>query len=165
MKLPAVLAALIAGVIAVPAGVYAQSIDTAVVDVPIVTVGQLEIAAPWARATAPGQKVSGVYFTIRNNSDKPISIVGASSPVAGKVALHSMDGKKGYPEMKTVDAIEIPAGKEVEFQPGSYHLMMQNLNTMLHVGKAYDVTLNFSDGTKADLKALIWDVGMVRVMK
>ncbi|WP_181701295.1 copper chaperone PCu(A)C [Chthonobacter albigriseus] len=160
----ALLAALIIPPFAAPPAL-AQAMTEAEVEVPMVTVGDLEIAAPWARATPPGQKVSAVYFLIRNKSDKPISLIGASSPVAGSVVLHTMKAPNGFPQMTAIDAIEIPPKSEVEFQPGSYHLMLLGLNTMLSIGKAYDVTLKFSDGTEAALKAAVWDVGMVRVMK
>lgn len=168
MKLSTVVAAMAIALAASPivsTGSRAQAVREVPVEVEMVRVGPLEIAKPWARATPPGQRVSAVYFTARNTSDKPVSIVSASSPVAAKVVLHTMEAKKGFPEMVTVDRIEIPPGEQVELQPGGYHLMLVSLNTTLRVGKTYDISIELSDGTKADLKALVWDAGMVRVLK
>jgi uncharacterized protein YcnI len=55
------------------------------------TTGDLEIEAAWARATLAGQKAAGGYLTIANKGSAADRLVGASSPLAGKVEIHTME--------------------------------------------------------------------------
>src|SRR6266404_94737 len=67
--------------------------------------GQLEITAPWARAT-PGHAGNGAaYLTIVSpTADR---LTAASSPVAKKVELHTMSMEGGVMRMRPLAAIDI----------------------------------------------------------
>jgi copper(I)-binding protein len=108
--------------------------------------GGIGVENPWARATAPGQMVSGGYMTLINPADRPDRLLGASSAVAGEVQIHqtSMDG--GVMRMRQLaDGMELPAKGRVEFRPGAAHLMFMQLRTPLEAGSSFPVQLRFRD--------------------
>jgi copper(I)-binding protein len=45
--------------------------------------------------------------------------------------------------MRQLDAIELPAGKAVEFKPGGLHLMFMDLKAPLAAGATVPLTLRF----------------------
>ncbi|WP_237155139.1 copper chaperone PCu(A)C [Oryzibacter oryziterrae] len=128
-----------------------------------VTTGTIEIGSPWSRATPPGQHIGAVYLVIRNLANSSVRLTGASSPVAGAMAIRNMQLVNGYMQLEPVpDGVEIGPKSEVEFGPGGLHLMLVGLKKLLRTGDAFPVTLNFADGTAVDVTAVVWDVGMVR---
>lgn len=110
---------------------------------------------PWVRATPPGRNITAGYLTIRNNSSEARRIVGAASPVAGRVELHTHvhDAGSGMMQMRQVDAIDVPAGETVELAPGGLHLMIMDLERGLEPGMSVPLTLEFDDGSRLEMEA------------
>ncbi len=85
-------------------------------------VGDLEIVHPWSRATPPGAKVAGGYFTVTNTGSSPDRLLSISSDVSDRTELHEMGVKDGVMTMRPVSGgLEIPAGGKVALAPGGYH--------------------------------------------
>jgi hypothetical protein len=110
----------------------------------------VEISEAWTRATAPGQETAGVDLTI--SSKFAATLVGASSPVAGSVALHSMTSEGGMMRMNEVQSIELPAGKHVNLEESGYHLMLDGLKAPLKEGDYVPLTLSFKTGKQGVMK-------------
>lgn len=109
-----------------------------------VTAGDLEIGAAWARAMLAGQKAAGGYLTISNKGAEADRLVGAASPLAGKVEVHTMEVVKDVMTMRPVEGgLEIPAGGTVELKPGGYHIMFMDVKTPFAEGGSVPVTLEF----------------------
>ncbi|WP_292236111.1 copper chaperone PCu(A)C, partial [Mesorhizobium sp.] len=90
--------------------------------------GDLEIGHPWSRATPPGAKVAGGYFSVTNKGAAPDRLVSVSSDICEKAELHEMGVKDGVMTMRPVGGgLEIPAGGKVALKPGGYHLMFVGL--------------------------------------
>lgn len=100
----------------------------------------------WVRITVPGQTVSGAYMHIKSAAD--LKLVKAESPVAGIVEIHNMSMKDGVMSMAAVNAVEIPAGKDVELKPGGYHIMLMQVKAPIKSGDAVPLSLTFEDGKK-----------------
>ena len=121
---------------------------------------QVKIDEPWARATVPGQKATGVFMKL--TATQASQLVGVSSPVAGVAEVHEMKMDGNVMKMSAVPAIDLPAGKSVALQPGGYHVMLMDLTQTLKEGDTVPVTLTFEDKTgkkqtvevKAPVKAL-----------
>lgn len=47
--------------------------------------------------------------------------------------------------MRQVDAIDLPAGEQVELRPGGLHVMVMDLVDDLQVGDTFELTLEFRD--------------------
>lgn len=104
----------------------------------------LMIEAPWARATPPAARTGAAYFTIVNGGPEPDRLVGASSPAAPVVELHTHVSEGNVARMLQVQAVDIPAAGRVAFAPGGLHVMLVNLPAPLHDGTRFPLTLRFA---------------------
>jgi copper(I)-binding protein len=106
----------------------------------------VSIADAWARATMPGQKVSGAYMKIVADADA--RLVGASSPEVPRVEVHEMKMDGDVMRMREVKAIDLPKGKAVALEPGGYHIMLMNLAKPIAAGDVIPLTLVVESGGK-----------------
>jgi copper(I)-binding protein len=107
-------------------------------------IGDLEIGHPWSRATPPGAKVAGGYFTVTNKGSAPDRLLSISSDISDKAELHEMGVKDGVMTMRPVSGgLEIPAGGKAELKPGGYHLMFVGLKRQPKQGEKFSATLTF----------------------
>ena len=107
------------------------------------TWAQVKIDEPWARATVPGQKATGVFMKL--TASQASQLVGVSSPVAGVAEVHEMKMDGNVMKMSAVPAIDLPAGKSVSLQPGGYHVMLMDLKAPLAKDGSISLTLKFKD--------------------
>ena len=104
---------------------------------------QVAVSDAWVRGTTASQKATGAFMQLRSAYD--VSLVSASSPVAGVVEIHEMKMEGGVMRMSAISALPLPAGKTVELKPGGYHVMLMALRAQLKEGDAVPVTLTFKD--------------------
>lgn len=137
---------------------------------------ELELTDVWARQSPMGTTAGAIYLNITSPVDD--ELVGASVPttVAGKTEIHetvmgdadhgsapTMGGSSDMTTttamgsstmtMKPVDAIQLPAGSQVELKPGGYHIMLLELVKPLTVGDKIELTLTFSDAGEKTVTA------------
>jgi copper(I)-binding protein len=103
----------------------------------------IEIAHPFARATAVTAKTGAAYFTIVNAGASDDRLIAASSPIAEKSELHATIDDNGVMKMRPLVAIAVKAGERVELKPGGMHLMLTGLKAPLKVGQSFPLTLTF----------------------
>lgn len=115
--------------------------------------GEVTVSDAWVRATAPGQDSGSIQFSIA--TQKESRLVGVSSPVAGKVELHSMSHENGMMEMRPVESIALPAGKTVDLAASGKHVMLIGLKQPLKAGDSvpFTLTVQYADKSKATIKA------------
>jgi copper(I)-binding protein len=106
----------------------------------------ISVTDAWARATMPGQKVSGAYMQLRADADA--RLVGASSPVVPRVEVHEMKMDGDVMRMREVKAVELPKGKTVSLEPGGFHIMLMNLPQPISAGEMIPLTLVVESGGK-----------------
>lgn len=104
----------------------------------------VSVTDAWARATMPGQKVSGAYMQIRSDADA--RLVGVSSPAVPRVEVHEMKMDGDVMRMREVKAIELPKGKTVSLEPGGYHIMLMNLTKPIAAGEIIPLVLTVESG-------------------
>lgn len=99
----------------------------------------------WARPAAMGG-TSAVYMMLHNHTKNDDVLIGASTDVAEAAELHlsAMDAN-GVMTMTPQSQIDLPAGGEIEFQPGGYHIMLVNLKKDLNVGDKITLVLHFKN--------------------
>ncbi|MET3582511.1 copper(I)-binding protein [Mesorhizobium robiniae] len=123
-------------------------------------VGDLEIVHPWSRATPPGAKVAGGYFTITNTGSSPDRLLSISSDVSDKAELHEMGVKDGVMTMRPVTGgLEIPAGGKVALAPGGYHLMFIGLKRQPKQGEAFSAALTFEKAGTVTVEFAVESMG------
>lgn len=89
-----------------------------------------------------------VYFTVRNASDSDRMIRSASVAGAGSALLHQTAEWNHQVDMQEVTQVSVPAGGELVFEPGGYHVMASDLADTLTAGGETEVTLTFVGGDK-----------------
>ncbi len=95
-------------------------------------------------APLPGQ-TTGVAFLRIDNHGEADRLLAVSSPVSGRVELHTHLNEDGVMKMRRIEGIELPHDKAVELKPGSYHIML--FEAEMQIGDEVVLTLDFE---KAD---------------
>jgi len=106
----------------------------------------ISVTDAWARATMPGQPVSGAYMQIQADADA--RLVSVSSAVVPRVEVHEMNMDGGVMRMREVKSIDLPKGKTVSLEPGGFHIMLMNLKKPIAAGDVIPLTLVVESGGK-----------------
>ncbi|WP_353385943.1 copper chaperone PCu(A)C [Halopseudomonas sabulinigri] len=107
--------------------------------------GTLHIDHPWSRALPAVAKTGAAYLSITNHGERGDTLLGADTPIAGKVEMHEHLHQDGLMKMQQVVDLPITAGERLTFQPGGYHLMLFNLAQPLNAGEHFPLTLHFAE--------------------
>ena len=102
---------------------------------------QLEMKDIWARDTIGSAANAAVYMTI--TSPTTDRLLAASTPVANKTDLMTMQGGSSAMEMKYLKGIEIPDNKPVSLNPTGLHVWLTGLKHPLVAGQTFPLTLTF----------------------
>ena len=122
------------------------------------TAQPIQAEQPWARATAPQQKMGGAYVTLTSPAGD--WLLGGSSPAAARVELHEMQVDGTVMRMRELaDGLPLPAGQAVAMAPGSYHLMLVDLKQPLVAGQTVPVQLRFRDAPPMEVPMQVAPVG------
>ena len=137
-------------------GLFMWMVATGTVRAHEFTAGSIVMVHPYA---TPSLGTTGaVYFrSIRNRSEGADRLVSASSPVAARVGLHTMNMDGNVMRMREVQAIELPARSETKMghaQTSGYHLMLEGLKAPLKDGDRFDLTLRFEEAGERTVQ--IW---------
>ena len=108
----------------------------------------IQISNAWARATVPGQGVSGAFLSVK--SLRAAKLVKVESAIADSVEIHSMIMKNGVMEMRKLETLALPAGKLVKLAPGNLHLMLIDVKQQLKPGDKvpFKLTLQYDDNSQ-----------------
>ena len=106
----------------------------------------IQISDAWARATVPGQGVSGAFLSVK--SLRAAQLVKVESAIADSVEIHSMTMKNGVMEMRKLENLALPAGKLVKLAPGELHLMLLDIKQQLKPGDKVPLKLTLQYGDK-----------------
>ncbi len=125
---------------------------------------QVKVQHAFVEATPPGAEVGGAYLTLVNPTDKPIKLLGGSTPLAERVTPMKnvtvgggMPGMKGMASMnmtgmRDVKSMTVPAHGKLVLEPGGDHLMLYGLKRTPQAGETVTLTLNFEPGGAMTLK-------------
>lgn len=141
--------------------------------------GQIEVSGAWARPALAGGN-GAVYFVIENGSGSDDVLLSARTQAAEVVELHDVvmvemsggddemgssgednesgggmsgEGEMGGGAMQMVkqENVPVPAGGQVVFQPGSFHVMLIGLTDDLMTGESITLTLVFEQAGEITL--------------
>lgn len=102
---------------------------------------RLDVKDVWARATIGSSVNAAIYMTI--TSPNPDRLVAASTLVANKTDLMTLQGGSSAMEMTYLKAIDIPANKPVSLNPTGLHVWLAGLKQPLKAGETFPLTLTF----------------------
>lgn len=93
----------------------------------------------WVRATVPQQKATGAFMKIQVPQDS--RLVEVQTSAAATAEVHQMKMDNNVMKMRAIPDLELPAGKEIELKPGSYHVMLMGLKAQVKEGDIVPLTL------------------------
>lgn len=115
----------------------------------------MRINEAWARPGMSGGNTA-VYFIIENPSVGSDRLLGAACDAAKMVEVHmTSTDAQGNSKMEHQEAVEIPAGETIRFEPGGLHVMLMNLNEDLQPGQRLAVTLQFEKTGDVQVEAAV----------
>jgi periplasmic copper chaperone A len=104
----------------------------------------VDVKDAWVRTSVQGQKATGAFMTL--TAKDSLTLVSASSPVAGVVEVHEMKMDGDVMKMRALPTgLDLPAGKAVALKPGGYHVMLLDLKAALPKDSTVPLTLVFKD--------------------
>lgn len=106
--------------------------------------GGVNVENAWLRLITKTQPAAG-YFTLHNDTDNSVTLIGASSSGCSAIMLHQSKEVNGVDKMMPVKSLAIAPHGSVSFSPGSYHLMCMSPTDEMKVGATVPVTLKFAD--------------------
>lgn len=132
--------------------------------------GALTVTNVWVRASLPvdaaddggaGEEgmagpVTGAFMVIENTTDTAERLVSASvaADIASVVEIHETTmGANDTMQMRPVGGIDVPANGSVELKPGSYHVMLIDVQQTLNPGDTVTLTLTFESGKTLTVEA------------
>lgn len=116
-----------------------------------------EASQVWSRAMPPTAPTGAVYFILHNPGNAPDRLLGVHTPRAKKAELHTHVHENDMMRMKQIDSIEVPAGGQVEFKPGSSHVMLFEMSAPLVAGERFPLTLEFEHAGEVTVEVSIQD--------
>lgn len=125
-----------------------------------VKIGDLQISAPWARATPKGAAVGGGYLKITNTGTAPDRLVGGATSISSRLEVHEMSMSGNTMKMRQLTSgAEIKPGETLELKPGGIHIMFVDLKQQLQQGQHFKATLQFEKAGKVDVDFSIAGIG------
>lgn len=106
---------------------------------------QAQIENAWIREGPPTQTNGAGFVTLTNSGDDSLALMGAQTPAANSVELHTMTMNDGQMSMRRVLAIEVEAGEQRDLSAHGEHLMLLGLTDPLARGDRVPITLIFAD--------------------
>ncbi len=118
--------------------------------------GAVTVTDAWARPSTGMDMASAAYLTITNGTAQDDALLSVATPAAGSPEIHeSSADASGMMAMHPVDRVEIPAGQTVTFQPGGFHVMLNDLTADLTVGATIELTLTFEKAGDIQVTATV----------
>jgi len=113
------------------------------------------VSDAWIRATPPGARTAAAYLTIVSaGGDR---LVGAATPAAGAVEIHTHVAEAGLQRMVRLAELAVPAGEAVRLEPGGRHLMLVDVSKPLEAGTHVALSLRFAGGGVVEVEVPVVD--------
>ncbi len=111
--------------------------------------GSLIINGAFVRATTVS--TSAAYLFIAATDATGDTLLSASSPVAGRVELHTVLQDGDVVRMRPIKSIAITSGRPAHLKPGGDHIMLMDLKAPLRPDQRISLRLHFSRAGTVEL--------------
>lgn len=106
----------------------------------------LMVEDAYVRGLPPTVSNTAAYMRLVNEGERPLQLLGATSPAADQIMLHESYEEGDLVSMRHVARAEVPAGGELQLRSGGLHLMLMELTAPLSEGDEVRLVLKFADG-------------------
>lgn len=110
----------------------------------------------YIKASIPGSGVTAAYMTIKNSTDKEITLLKISSTISDRIEIHRHSMVDGMMRMREVANVTIAANSEVVLQPMGLHLMIFALKRRITEEEVIPVTLHLSNNTEINIQLPVY---------
>ncbi len=118
--------------------------------------GALRIAHPWSREMPPVAPAAAAYFVVHNQGSAADRLLEVQTPAADKAEFHEhVHVGDGVMKMQQVQAVAIPAGGTVRFEPMGYHVMLFGVKQQAKDGERFPLTLTFEKAGVVELEVAV----------
>ena len=100
----------------------------------------IEISNARINPPLPGQTTGVAFMELMNYGDED-RLLAITSPVSGRIELHTHLNEDGVMKMRRVDGVALPHDEAVALKPGSFHVML--FETTAALGDEVVLTLDF----------------------
>jgi len=100
----------------------------------------IEISNARINPPLPGQTTGVAFMELVNYGDKD-RLLAITSPVSGRIELHTHINDDGVMKMRRVDWVDLPHDAPVALRPGGFHVML--FETTAALGDEAVLTLDF----------------------
>ena len=121
---------------------------------------EVRVVDAWARAVPAVAPVAGGFFTVVNMGNATDRLLRVESPIAKRIEIHEMRNDGGVMRMRQItDGLIVPAHGQLEFKPGSYHLMLIGPTRALIEGDHFEAALVFQRAGKVKVTFAVRGIG------
>jgi hypothetical protein len=122
--------------------------------------GNLEISNVWAWETPGNSRTAAIYIErISNKGSRLDSLIKISSQLAAKHLIHKTVVEKSIAKMIHIDELKVLAGESLSLKPGSFHIMMFDIQKKLVRGFKFPVLLEFRNSGKLEVFVEVKPIG------
>ncbi len=113
----------------------------------------IKVHDAWVRSAPPNAKVLAAYMVIMNKSGEQRALTAVSSSKFEKIEMHKTEIHEGMMKMVPQKQLSIPAGGALTLEPGGYHLMLINPESVPQEGEHINFELHFDNGKVINVSA------------
>ncbi|MGI9411985.1 MAG: copper chaperone PCu(A)C [Hyphomicrobiaceae bacterium] len=125
-----------------------------------ISVGDLIIERPWARATMKIAEFGVGYINIINIGPNPDRLKSATTEISERVEIHNMTlTNAGMQQRLVADGLELGARSVTDLKPGGTHLRFVGLKRPLRKEHSFNVRLDFEKAGPVDVLFLTTEIG------
>ena len=100
----------------------------------------------WVRPSIGNLPNSAGYMTIHNGGNGLDRLINISGEIADRIEIHVHSKDGDIMRMRKVsDGVVVPAGGEVSFEPGGFHIMILGVRHKLIAGDHIELKLQFEN--------------------
>ena len=115
----------------------------------------IQVDDAWIRGIPPSAKTTAAFMTINNTGSDEMVLKSATCEIAETVQIHTMEQVGEIMKMKELSELSVPANGQTVLAPKGYHIMLIGLLRPISEGEAIPLSLNFADGTKVSVDAVV----------
>jgi periplasmic copper chaperone A len=120
--------------------------------------GDVRVVHPFATPSVPSASTGAAYIaTLENTGTRPDRLLRASTPLAGRVELHTMSiDAQGVMRMRMLDDIALAPTTPIRMRPGQgLHFMLIGLKQPLTEGQTFPMALEFERGGTLEVTVVV----------
>ena len=107
----------------------------------------------WVRLAAIEDRPAAAYFEI-NGAERADTLIAIDSPAVATVELHETVREGERMSMRPLDAVEVPEGETVTFEPGGRHAMLFGVDSEVTPGTPLVLNFRFDSGRDVRVEAI-----------